>query len=323
MKRNSQNPTPGYQQIGDPNDTQTKNGPQTLRGRTLGTRAPRAAPKGTVMNRPSHTHPRFDRPPVVETVFSIEFTPLPRWEIPFFGLYWSTIRERYPRCSSQAALLSQIENLSDEPTPQQPLAITLSPVSPHVRCWFFNEQETELIQIQRDRFIFNWKKGIVDQSYPHYERIRPVFSREWDQFRAFVEHNDLGKWEIRQCEVAYINHIELGIGWKDYAELSSVLAPWSGAASGSFLQRPEDVEIGARYRLPDGRGRLYIRTQPAIRHTDQKEILQLTLTVRGRPSSQEPASVFDWFDFAQPWVAQSFVDFTTEEMHSLWGKRED
>lgn len=274
------------------------------------------------MNR-SRSHPRFERPPVVETVFSIEFAPLPRWEVPFFGLYWSTIRERFPRCSTQPPLLSQVENLSDEPPPHQPLAFMFSPTSPTVRCWFFNEPETELIQVQKDRFIYNWKRGTIHQDYPHYERIRPLLSREWNHFAEFLTNNELGQTEIRQCEVTYVNHIEMGIGWRDYGELNSVIAPWSGVKRESLLRSPEDVEISARYRLPDGRGRLYIRAQPAIRATDRKEILQLTLTARGRPISSESGRVFDWFDVTQPSVVQSFVDFTSDEMHSLWGRTED
>jgi uncharacterized protein (TIGR04255 family) len=272
-----------------------------------------------------HTHPRFDKPPVIETVLSVEFSPLPGWQIPFFGLYWATIRDRYPKQSTQPALPSQIENLSDEYMPPRRLVVDLSSSSfsslLEARCWFYNEEETELIQIQRDRFIFNWKKGLVDQAYPRYENLRPIFEHEWNHFGDFVTSNNLGKPEVKQCEITYINHIEVGVGWKNYEELSSVLAPWSGAKSGTHLPNLEDVQIIARYRLPDGRGRVYVQTLPGIRNTDHKEIMQLTITARGRPSSSDPTSVFEWFDIAQPWVSETFVEITTEQMHSIWGKR--
>jgi uncharacterized protein (TIGR04255 family) len=275
------------------------------------------------MDHSPHPHPRFDKPPVIETVFSIEFAPLSEWTIPYFGLYWSTIRDRYPKHNVQPLVISQIENLSERVAPQKPVEITISEgPAALVRCWFFNEPETELVQIQRDRFIFNWKKGLVDQPYPHYDVIRPALIREWNHFEDFVDRNKLGKKEIRQCEVIYINHIDLGVGWKSYGELNSVLAPWSGATSGCLLENPEDIEIGARYRLPEGRGRMHIKAQPAIRNIDHKEIIQLTLTARGRPASSGPSSALDWFDFVQPLVAQSFADFTTPKMHAIWGRRD-
>ena len=72
--------------------------------------------------------------------------------------------------------------------------------------------------------------------------------------------------------------------------------------------------------MPEKRGRLYIHAQSAMRNTDRKEIIQLTLVARGRPHSPDPSRAFDWFDFAQEWTAKSFLVFTSEKMHSLGGK---
>src|SRR5438270_926510 len=97
-------------------------------------------------------HPRFDRPPIIETAFSIEFTPLARWQIPFFGLYWATIRDRYPKLNVHSPLHSQIEDLDGVPAPKN-LMLDFR-TEPEARCWFYNETETQLIQVQKNRFIF-------------------------------------------------------------------------------------------------------------------------------------------------------------------------
>jgi len=264
-------------------------------------------------------HPRFERPPVIETAFSFEFSPLPGWKIPFFGLYWNEIQGRYPKLDVHSAIPSQIEEFDEQPFPKSiRLGIT---TTPPVRCWFYNDPETQLIQVQSDRFIFNWKRGLSEEPYPHYENIRPIMVDEWDRFVDFVSKHHLGSIHIQQCEVTYINHIEKGVGWKDYSELGKVFPSWAGRSNTGHLPIPEDIEIGVRYLMPERRGRLNVRAQPAIRNADLKEIIQLTLTARGRPLSSESTEIFDWLDFAQEFTARSFLDFTSEGMHALWGMR--
>ena len=91
--------------------------------------------------------------------------------------------------------------------------------SPPIRLWFFNNDETRLIQVQADRFILNWKRGLVGDQYPHYEFLRQSFESEWANFRDYVSTTGLGSIEIRNCEFSYVNHIEPGIGWEDFGNL--------------------------------------------------------------------------------------------------------
>lgn len=264
-------------------------------------------------------HPRFDSPPVIETAFSFQFSPLPDWKIPHFGLYWETIRDRYPKLDVHSAIPSQIEEMEEPPAPKS-LRVGFTSTPP-VRCWFYNDPESLLIQVQNDRFVFNWKRGLSGEPYPHYDAIRPVIVDEWDRFVSFVNENRLGSVHIQKCEVTYINHIEKGVGWKDYGQLGDVLPVWAGRINADHLPAPEDVEINVRYLIPDRRGRLYVHAQPAIRNADMKEIIQLTLTARGRPQTSERAGILDWLDFGQEFVARSFLAFTSERMHALWGLR--
>lgn len=270
---------------------------------------------------PSAKHTRFDHPPVVETVLGLHFQRLSKWEIPFFGLFWATIRDRYPKYTVVPYLGPSPEDF-DQPA-RKNVGISLNVLSgpPPSRLWFYNEAETELVQVQPDRFIFNWKRGLVAAAYPHYENIRPSFEAEWAHFQEFVTSNGLGNIEIRQCEITYINHIESGVGWEGLGELDTVLTVWSGNRQSTLLPPPEVINLGIRYPLPGSRGRLDVLAEPAIRNDDNKAIVQLTIIARGVPEESSLKGVLEWFDFAQGFVREAFVDLTTEKMHSIWGIR--
>lgn len=265
--------------------------------------------------------PDFDNPPVVETVLGIEFAPLKGWGIPHFGLFWQETREEYPRFDVQAPLVSQIEKFDKEPMSGASVRLQML-TDPPVRCWFYDRSETRLLQVQNDRFIHNWRKTREADAYPRYESIRAIFQREWTRFCDFLRSQNLGKPDVRQCEVTYVNHLEGGEGWETAADLPGVIAGWSGNTSDRFLPSPEALGLNVNYRMPNEQGRLRVELQSAVRHADVKNILRLTLTARGRPSSSETRDVLSWMDFGREWVVRGFADFTHTRMHEMW-KRKD
>src|SRR2546425_18159 len=108
------------------------------------------------MAQPASPLPKYRRPPVVETALGVQFAPLKSFSIPHFGLFWNAIRGDYPKQEMKPPLGNVVEDLAAPPAPDQ---IHLQLVSePEARCWFLNAGATELIQLQRDRFVRNWRK---------------------------------------------------------------------------------------------------------------------------------------------------------------------
>lgn len=268
---------------------------------------------------PKKPLPDFTDPPVIETLLGIQFVPLGLLSVPHFGLYWQRVRDKYPKQETKPGLSPVIEEFGSQ-TGFGP-AIEIEVVSePVARCWFIDQSSTQLIQVQKDRFIRNWRKGTREDVYPRYENLKPRFREDWEQFCEFLESERLGTPEINQCEVTYVNHIEIGKGWEAYGEVHKVIRFWSDGSPRDFLPEPEKVNINMRYLMPDKRGRLHVTLQPAIRRQDAVEILQLNITARGKPASSRIEDILDWFDMGHEWIVRGFADLTTREMHSLWGR---
>jgi uncharacterized protein (TIGR04255 family) len=260
--------------------------------------------------------PRFDMPPVVETVIGVEFAPLPQWDIPYFGMFWNEIKTEYPKFKVLPALGSQVESF-ERPLAKEVEVHLLD--RPELRCWFIAEDDRTLMQVQSSRLIFNWKKRSSEDVYPHYENaIRPAFLREWNRFRHFVSEHKLGQLSVVQCEVAYVNHIEIGEGWTSAADINNVFPNWSESSSREFLPGAESVAFEVRYIIPDRAGRLRCSMQPAIRNSDGVEVLQLNVTARGEPQGSDDESLFAWIDMGREWVVRGFTDFTSTRMHEIW-----
>lgn len=260
----------------------------------------------------------FDHPPVIETLLSVQFVPLRKLTLAYMGLYWGEVREEYPSHEVQPPLVPIVEEFP--PKMGTGIGIALSP-EPDARCWFIDSSSTQLIQIQRDRFIRNWRKEAPpNDRYPRYAILRPRFERDWAAFVSFLEREELGRPDLNQCEITYINHIERGAGWESFGDIASVLTPLA-TPSPVFLPRPEAIIYNARYAMPEKNGRLHVAAQPAIRRSDGKDILQVTLTARGKPASSRLEDIVQWFDIGHQWIVHGFADITTTEMHVIWGRR--
>lgn len=261
--------------------------------------------------------PEFNRPPVHETVLGLEFQPLASFQIPHFGLYWETVKDDFPIFEVVPPLgASELQQAS--PADEFVLQLQVSGTPP-VRCWFMENSKARLIQVQRDRFIHNWRNVSLDKEYPRYEKVvRPSFIREWQRFLDFLQSHGLESPKISQCEVSYINHFEKNREWEDISELHEVIRLWAQAVPDSFLPPPNTVRLNTTYDLPEDRGTLRVSVTPAIRHSDAKEILQFTLTAKGSPVSSELDDLLNWFDLGREWVVRGFTDLTTSKMHELW-----
>lgn len=263
---------------------------------------------------------RFRRAPVIETVLSIQFNAIKNFSIPYFGLYWSRIRNSFPKVETKPPIAHIVENFERERL--MPPAVVRAEISDEafVRCWFLDKTNNSFIQLQHDRFLYNWQALGQSDIYPRFHTTRAQFHAEWIRFCDFLREEGLETPIVDQCEVTYVNHIEYGDGWDSFGELNKIISPWSGEHSGDFLRVPEKVGLNVRYLLPNNQGRLYVSLQPVLRNRDQKEVLQLSLTARGGPSSSATDDIFAWLDEGRKWVVQGFTDFVTRRMHEHWGR---
>jgi uncharacterized protein (TIGR04255 family) len=264
--------------------------------------------------------PEFEQPPVSEVAISVDFAPLDGWLPAHAGLYWALIQKQYPKSETHHEASSVIEQFGDNFfQPQMPrVELVGSDELRNIRHWFLNETKTELIQVQRDRFIINWRKLADGGPYPRYEQhMRPRWIKEWSAFKGFIAQHGLGEFNVRQCEITYVNDIPQGQGWEEFADALRLFS-WDGLTRRGFLPPPQTLQTTASYEMPQRCGRLHIAVRHVLRNVDLKQVVQLRLVARGKPESQADDDVLAWFDRGREWIVRGFTDVTSEHAHKLW-----
>ncbi|MDA0659970.1 MAG: TIGR04255 family protein [Planctomycetota bacterium] len=260
--------------------------------------------------------PRYDKPPVIEVALSVQFDRLSVTAAQL-GLLWQKYRDRFPNLEEKPELDAVIERFGLPRTmiPTVRFEVCTLPAS---RLWFVSESGCDLVQIQRDRFIRNWRKTEDQPEYPSYEKQRAFFARDWELFSQFVSEEIKAPLTPNQCEVTYVNILD------DFkpSQLPEVLSWVSGNRSDEYLGDPEDAEITLRYLLKDDEGhpwgRLHIVASPAIRALDNKPVVRLAVTARGAPDRKDTDSAMKCLDKGHDAVVRGFTSITTSEMHKAW-----
>lgn len=263
----------------------------------------------------------YPNPPVVEVALSVQFDRLPDLDASRIGLYWSTVRSRFPFAEQHVPLPTVQEAFGMPDALPRGLRIELSDAVPTPRFWLVNGDGSQLLQIQDDRFSHNWRKNV--KPYPHYETVRAAFVEELGLFDAFLRGERMGPMAPNQCEVTYINHIAVPNG-TNQADLGALLTTWTGSYNSAPPAVPEDAFVHLRYTIGNGDGspigRLHIDVQPAFAQEEHRPIWVLSLTARGRPVQPTIDGVVMFLNLGREHILKTFVGITNKTLQKQWEK---
>jgi uncharacterized protein (TIGR04255 family) len=265
--------------------------------------------------------PSFSNPPVDEVVLSIQFASLSKLKSAHIGMFWERIRHQFPDVSEQASLGPLFETFGGtRTTPTFQFQTLFTPPMP--RYWFERAGEPDLLQLQQDRLLRNWRQA-PDNSriYPRYEPIRDAFKKDMEEFQDWLRYEELGEVAPNQCEVTYINIIRLPDGSNPLTQLHRISNVWSDKMVLPPSQTLEHSNVQLVSVFEHGGklvGRAYTTFQPAFTQASAEPVVKLDITVRGKPLGETVAAAFDFLDVARAEVVNTFASITTEEMHKFW-----
>lgn len=262
--------------------------------------------------------PDFEVPPVIEVVCGVQFNPM-EFPVAAVGRFWDRIRESYPHAKDQPPIVPRFERF--DPTAEARGSSVTIDVGQSMmpRTFFDDDTETWLLQLQRDRFLHNWRKGSEDREYPRFPAVFSRFSDAWDGWLDFCRGELEAEPAVNQYELTYVNHIPAGDGWETLADTGRIFRDLTWAENHDFLPAPEGLQWHSQFRMPNTSGRLHVKIHKGVRRSDDKPILMCELTARGIDPEK---SMSEWFELGREWIVRGFADLTTDFAHDeLWRRR--
>lgn len=250
--------------------------------------------------------PKFENPPVNEVVFDVTFKRISDFTVPYIGLLWNHYKAEYPTCEEQPPIVDP-SSLPD-----------LEQLKP--RVWFVHADDSRVIQIQNDRFVFNWRKR--EDDYPSYEIVSPDFKSRFLEFKNFLAKNNLGDCLPLRPEITYINTIVKGSGWETLGDIQDIFPDldWTNPNK-RFLSVPDTLSWGCSFELPEKRGILTVKLNTGSLRKDNVPILMLEIKVRGIQKEISEEELFEWFDYSHKIIVLAFDDLTSQDIQNTKWKK--
>jgi len=254
---------------------------------------------------------------------SVQFERIEGLTTGHLGLLWDRYRDRFPHCEEQPGLETNIERFGEQ-RPGGPSVRFITNPAADVRLWFLDERKAELLQVQHDRFIRNWRRAEQEDDYPRYDEIKRRFNNDLTIFGQFLQSEQLPPISPNQCELTYVNHIRGDGVWERHGEAARVFRFLQDQEVGPELE-PEDIRFNIRHQLLDDdgtpTGRLHLNVDSAF-HTKSKEpMFVFKIVARGEPESDDPSGsgAIAFLDHAHEHIVRAFAAATTDRMHEQWG----
>lgn len=263
--------------------------------------------------------PDYGAPPVVEASLGIQFDGLPNYNSLHAADFWADIKNEFPAVQEMAPLDPSFETfgLSDGAIRQHQIQLIQAPIQP--RFFFVSADGSELVQLQRDRLSFNWRKRDNNSEYPRYPYVRQKLAAQLGNLQNWIKRNSLGELVPNQCEAVYVNRVPLRDGDGKQCGLSHFF-PWLEGLKG----RTEDGAFAFRRRLNDDEGNPVARLSFDLRYgTDQvgEREAQMLLLVRGRPRDPNIDACLDLIDAEREVIVETFTDVTSSSAHTIWNRQ--
>lgn len=249
----------------------------------------------------------FDDPPLNEVVLGRTFLPRRDFLVAHFGAFWMQVRDQFPTAADVPPLL----DANDALLAGEGLLLP--------RVWLSSSDSTRLIQLQQNRFHYNWRQSGENTAYVRFPSVQSEAVRLWDLFSQFVLENTGQALQPIGSELTYINLISIAGTADAFSIAQKALKGVGWSSDGTFLPAPTGFSYGLSFDIPGDVGTLTVNALSGKKQDTGESLLKFELTVRGKHN--ESSGFAEWSTTAHDFLVAAFKDLTTPDMHTAWKLR--
>ncbi len=249
----------------------------------------------------------FENPPVDEVVVSTYFSPPLDLGSEHIGLFWGKIRDEFPVVRQQPPVeIGQVVTANDRF--QMP------------RYWFVAGNDINLIQIQKNAFMFNWRRR--EKEYPGFHRnIKPTFDKYYGLFSEFIRTEiRIAEPAVDLCELTYVNSLEPCEFWTGPQDTASVIPSFSILTPDIDFSGSLGFNCNYAYKIAaDLQISIGIRVGPKVQQPEVP-VLMFQIKASGRVGKIAKPGTDEWFERAHDAISRCFVSMTSPDIQNRFWK---
>ncbi len=270
--------------------------------------------------------PHWERPPIDEVAVSIQFNDIPGLKIVHYGQFGERLRK--------VGLVQHEDKGPINPTFEvfgkrvAPVQFQFQAVDvPLPRVWYMSEDKHRLVQVQSDRFVYNWRKVEGEGRYPRLHDVLPEFVDRCQHFQTFLAEQGLPPLALNQCELSYFNIMAVDEGETFHEAFARIFRVWNGQPKQDALKDGGTLDQDAsnftlthivRNSEHSPLARIHSTAQAAERRNQR--VVQFSLVFRGPWTQDVGMELVEFLAFGREAIVRLFDSMITEQMHAQWGR---
>lgn len=267
--------------------------------------------------------PKFGRPPVTEVVCGIYFENLDALQVPHAGGLWERLKNDFPRAETKQPLPPTMFAAGPSDMFIQ-LQFGPTEPSPFPRLWFVSNDDSSLVQLQRDRLIINWRRRGEDAPYPSYDAIVAKLREVADILGEFLRVEGIGVLKPTGLELGYVNSLLYGQGIDGPHDVGAAvpLLAWQPGSESPPRYPVSGLSWNVDLALPEGQGSLSVSLNTTHRPSDGHGLVRLDLLARKFSPELATDAIWRWFDLAHEAIVTTFADVTDRSVQDrVWERQ--
>ena len=255
----------------------------------------------------------YKNPPINEVVVSLYFnTPLVGLRSEHIGLFWTKIKGDFPTAKQQLPV-----NMRDE--------IIQGEIFPMPRYWFIANDEINVIQLQKNAFMLNWRRRQNNEYPGYFENIKPTYDKYYELFSEFIRAEfGIEELTIDLCELVYINTIERSDFWTVPLDTEKVIPSFTVPNAGVRHSEATDFNCHYAYKVSKDL-QLNISLRTGVRTQQQNApVLAFEIKAVGSLGGKTKLRADEWFHRAHDTINKCFANMTSQDVQKKqWIPLED
>lgn len=259
---------------------------------------------------------KYRNPPINELVIGLYFDrDVTSFRLEHVGLFWSTLRQEFPTVQQQPIVTPPIG------VSAPPFFEVTNEFFPMPRFWLEAVDGSMLMQIQRNAFLFNWRKREGD--YPHYDAVKRAFDKYFSRFTRFLE-SELGAPipKLQIADLTYINVIESCEYWRGPQDTEAVFPRFRLPSCDVGSQSPPEFNQVTNQRFaPDLSLITAIRTG-RMPQKPNEPVLIFEFRALGLIGGADKFAADEWFGRAHETIGNCFTGMTSPDIQQRYWQPE-
>jgi uncharacterized protein (TIGR04255 family) len=271
--------------------------------------------------------PQWENPPLDEVAISVQFNDIPGFKAVHYGL----LAERFrifglTQYEDKAPINPSFEVFGKRVAPVQFQLQAVDALLP--RVWYMSEDKHRLVQVQPDKFVYNWRKVEGAGDYPRFDKVvLPEFLERCQAFEVFVAEQRLPALALSQCELSYFNIIEVEEGETYHDAFTRIFRFWAYQNNPDALNDGASIEkdsvnltLSHVLKAADGSPLARIHTNVAAAERRNQRVIRFALIFRAPWTNAVNMPLMQFFAEGREAIARLFDAMITDQMHTAWGR---